>query len=126
MPGNSKSLWTAVSIAKNANIKSIPEILFLNKVKVKQDEIPKAFAKHFEEKIAKIVNKCHISDSVYNGKNKINVPNSNFMTEDNICKVVKTLKFKNLEGHDRIPQRVFIDGIEILRKPLAVLFSMIY
>ena len=48
------------------------------------------------------------------------------MTADNIVTAVKTLKIKNCEGHDRIPQRILVDGIEILKTPLAVLFDKIY
>ena len=35
-------------------------------------------------------------------------------------------KNKNCEGHDRIPQRVLIDGIDILKFPLSHLFNQIY
>ena len=48
------------------------------------------------------------------------------MTADNIVTAVKSLKIKNCEGHDRIPQRILVDGIEILKTPLAVLFNKIY
>ena len=126
IPGNSKTLWKAVNIAKNINPNPIPEVIFLDNVKISQNDAPEAFASHFESKINKIVEECRISNSVYNGRNKINVPDLNFMSEENILKVVKTLKVKNSEGHDRIPQRILIDGIDILRKPLAVLFSLIY
>ena len=37
-----------------------------------------------------------------------------------------TLKPKNLEGLDRIPQRVLLDGIEYLLTPLSCLFEQIY
>ena len=37
-----------------------------------------------------------------------------------------SLKLKNAEGHDRIPQRIMIDGAEILNKPMTVLFTLIY
>ena len=36
------------------------------------------------------------------------------------------MKIKNCKGHDRIPQRIIIDGIELLKAPLAVLFDKIY
>jgi hypothetical protein len=37
-----------------------------------------------------------------------------------------SLKCKNLEGFDRIPQRILKDGAEILVNPLTVLFNKIY
>ena len=37
------------------------------------------------------------------------------MMENEILSAVKSLAVKNLEGHDRIPQRILIDGYEILK-----------
>ena len=48
------------------------------------------------------------------------------MSIDNIIEAVKTLKSKNCEGHDRIPQRILKDGIDILKYPLSCLFNQIY
>ena len=36
------------------------------------------------------------------------------------------MKPKNCEGHDRIPLRFIADGMQILIKPLTVLFNKIY
>ena len=63
---------------------------------------------------------------VYNGRKKVNSTNKNFMTENEILEAVKSLKMKNSEGYDRIPQRILIDGIEHLIKPLTILFNKIY
>ena len=125
-PGNSKSLWSAVKTAKDVNISNIPKELYLGNQKVKSDDIPDAFASHFINKINSIVNESNIDrDHVYNGTRKITPQNLNFMTA-NIIAVVKTMKIKNCEGHDRIPQRIIIHGIELLKAPLAVLFDKIY
>ena len=48
------------------------------------------------------------------------------MQTNHIMAAVKTLKIKNCEGHDRIPQRILVDGLEILINPLTVLFEKIY
>ena len=42
------------------------------------------------------------------------------MTRDKIIECVKSLKVKNTEGYDRIPQRIIIDGLESLSKPLEI------
>ena len=127
IPGNSKSLWSAVKISKNINIAKIPENLYLNNIEVQKEDVPDAFATHFVNKIENIVRECKIdNENVYNGKQKLISQNENFMTADNIVTAVKTLKIKNCEGHDRIPQRILVDGIEILKTPLAVLFDKIY
>ena len=43
-----------------------------------------------------------------------------------ILECVKDLKMKNTEGYDRIPQRILLDGIEVLIEPLTQLFKMVY
>ena len=48
------------------------------------------------------------------------------MKESNILEAVMSLKLKNSEGFDRIPQRIIIDGIPKLLKLLCTLFNMIY
>ena len=48
------------------------------------------------------------------------------MSLNNIIAPAKTLKSKNCEGHDRIPQRVLKDGIDILKYPFSILFNQIY
>ena len=53
------------------------------------------------------------------------VPDQNFMTSHNILRAVKSIKMKNCEGENRIPQRIMIDGIEVLLAPLTE-FKRIY
>ena len=89
-------------------------------------DLPQAFADFFKSKVDDIVKNTVICPEVYNGKRKVNCNDENFMTESNILECVKTIKIKNVEGYDRIPQRVLVDGIEILLRPLAVLFDLIY
>ena len=42
-----------------------------------------------------------------------------FMDSERIKECVKSLKIKNTEGYDRIPQRIIVDGLDSLDKPLA-------
>ena len=67
-----------------------------------------------------------IDNNVYNGSKKINEQNKNFMSEVNIRKSILSLKLKNSEGYDRIPQRILIDGMSILLEPFTKLFNLIY
>ena len=126
LPGNTKSLWDAVKIAKDINIPMLPTSMFLNNTKIMESELPDAFAEFFTNKVNTITNDQTISNSVYNGVRKINAENQNFMTETEIRKAIKSLKPKNCEGHDRIPLRILTDGMQILIKPLKVLFEKIY
>ena len=50
----------------------------------------------------------------------------NFMSPLNIRTAILSLKLKNSEGDDRIPQRIILDGIDSLIDPFARLFSLIY
>ena len=63
---------------------------------------------------------------MYNGSQKLIPDSKMFMTKDNILECVKTIKVKNNEGYDRIPQRILVDGIDQLITPLTQLFSLIY
>ena len=67
-----------------------------------------------------------VDQAVYNGLKKIDSSQLNFMTELNIRRVMSTIKIKNCEGWERIPQRIFVEGIEVLAAPLTNLFNKIY
>ena len=126
IPGNSKSLWNAVKVAKNTNVSKLPPIMSLNGQTIPENELPDAFAEYFKNKIEKIMTETKVDENVYNGKRKLNCLDENFMTRNEVLAAVKTLSIKNCEGHDRIPQRFLVDGIDILIGPLSHLFSKIY
>ena len=126
VPGNSKSLWDAVKKAKDVNIKNLPDILFKSKVKLSENDHAAAFADFFNAKVNTIITETQINPSVYNGVNKINVDNEFFMERIHILECIKTIKTKNCEGYDRIPQRILSDGAEVLISPFVGLFRRIY
>ena len=80
----------------------------------------------FEKKIADTISSVSIDNNVYNGTRKVNEQNKNFMTPINIKNAISSLKQKNSEGFDRIPQRKLLDGISILIEPFSKLFDLIY
>ena len=49
-----------------------------------------------------------------------------FMSLLEVEKCIESIKVKNCEGFDRIPQRILVDGIEHLLPPLGKHFSLIY
>ena len=59
-------------------------------------------------------------------KEKIYSEDKTFMTRQDIHECIMTLKSKNSEGFDRIPQRILIDGVHLLLSPLTRLFDLIY
>ena len=126
LPGNSKSLWTAVKKAKGLNIAQLPETLTFNSIVIQNENLPDTFADFFSNKVKNIVNECNIDENVYNGTRKIDATNENFMTPSNIVKAIKSLKIKNCEGFDRIPVRILCDGINELTPVLSHLFNLIY
>ena len=70
MPGNSKSLWTAVKKAKNVNINSLPENLTLNSIKINNNDLPDTFAEFFTTKVKNITAECKIDRMSTTGKIK--------------------------------------------------------
>ena len=70
LPGNSKSLWDAVKIAKNQNTPTLPDIMSVNEINIKKKDLPLEFAKFFSNKIAQITSTTQISNAVYNGTKK--------------------------------------------------------
>ncbi len=126
IPGNNRSLWRAVGIAKNLNQEELPETMYHNGNKINNDELAEKFSEFFERKIENLTSNAIINAQVYNGTNKINVNDLNFMSSDKVLEAMKDLKIKNSEGTDRIPQRILADGIELLHRPLSALFYLVY
>ena len=126
LPGNSKTLWNAVKLAKDMNANSLPEILYENNVEIPCSKQAEVFATFFSEKVIKITNSAEINPGIYNGKNKIIGTPEFFMSTKDIHECLKSIKIKNCEGYDRIPQRILVDGANLLLKPLTGLFSRIY
>ena len=113
-------------MAKDINVTSLPEVLYENNVEIPSNKQAEIFAKFFSEKVIKITNSVNISPEVYNGKLKVNCDPSFFMSGNDILECLKSIKIKNCEGYDRIPQRILVDGAETLIKPLTGLFNRIY
>ena len=125
-PGNSKSLWRAVNTAKDIGQPRIPNDMMYNNKIVTGFDACESFAKFFEGKVNDIVRDVVIDPTVHNGGRKIYANDYMFMTRTDIVNSVKSLKVKNSEGYDRIPQRVLIDGLEILVEPLTIFFNKVY
>ena len=109
IPGNSRSLWKAVNVAKDQNSNEIPKSMFNEGISINEEELPECFAEYFENKVSKQSENVVLNPNVYNGVRKLpaylNYDTSNFMTSTNIRKAVLSIKKKNSEGEDRIPQR---------------------
>ena len=82
LPGNSKSLWRAVNIAKNNGQNVIPDNMCCENIAVVN--ISESFAEFFEKKVNNIVNQTLVNPNVYNGNKRIHASNEMFMTKSNI------------------------------------------
>ena len=51
VPGNSKSLWKAVTNSKNLNYESIPKEIYIGGISVDKNEMHETFADYFSSKI---------------------------------------------------------------------------
>ena len=51
---------------------------------------------------------------MYNGTKKLEQDNKMFMDKNSIMECILALQTKNSEGFDRIPQRILVDGADIL------------
>ena len=108
------------------NIESLPETLYNNGIEIPKDNVAEAFAGFFDGKVRQLVLNSELDPNIYNGKQKIHCDNGFFMSREDTLDCVSTLKIKNCEGYDRIPQRVIKDGISHLIVPLSNFFKAIY
>ena len=125
-PGNSKSLWSAVNLAKDTNHRGLPVSMRENGHEIPELNLPERFAEYFDSKIKNVINLVALDETVYNGYRKLNSQDQFFMGRAAIADTLKFLKVKNSEGFDRIPQRILTDGADILIGPLTGLFDRIY
>ena len=126
VPGNTKSLWKAVNMAKDTCKNNLPKTLYENGVEIDQDKVADVFGSFFDRKIRTILAEVRINDLVHNGRRMVDAEDRMFMRESDVLECIKTLKGKNSEGLDRIPQRILVDGAEVLLKPISGLFKRIY
>jgi hypothetical protein len=114
-----------VKIANDKNIEPKLRVMFKNNSEVDYESLPDEFAKFFDSKVKNIVNSVTVNSDVYNGQRLVISGVNMFMDTEAIISVVGTMKVKNSKGYDRIPQRVIIEGINHLIKPLTNLFKLI-
>ena len=107
-----------------ANI--LPVSMTLGGQKISEHDRSDCFATYFEEKIRNITNSTVVDPSVYNGVRKMVAGNEMFMSIGEVEICIRSIKIKNCEGYDRIPQRVLIEGIDHLLNPLSKLFTLVY
>ena len=93
---------------------------------IKNEDVSETFARYFDNKIKDVLSDIAIDPNVYNGSKKVQSDTSFFMTPTLVRECMDSLKIKNTEGYDRIPQRILVDGSEVLYGPFSVLFSKIY
>ena len=126
IPNNTESIWRSVKKAKDQDCSRLPNVMFKNKIEIPKDDQADVFSCFFDNKIKALLEATNIDQSVYNGKNLTTCANKMFMDRASIRECILSLKVKNNEGFDRIPQRILVDGIDNLLSPLTYLFQLIY
>ncbi len=115
-----------MKIARDVDTNVLPRTLYEGGVEIEKKLWPDRFADHFDKKIKTILGEINVEDQVYNGRKIVNAVNKNFMDYCSVRECIKSLKNKNSEGYDRIPQRILVDGVDVLLDPLHGLFKLIY
>ena len=82
LPGNSRSLWSAVNMAKDIGSNEIPSNMYYSDKRIPDGEVANCFAAFFEEKVKKIVKSAIIDPTVYNGNTKMAAADGDFMMEN--------------------------------------------
>ena len=115
-----------VKTAKDLEIIKLPASMSMAGRCVAEHERSECFASFFYEKVDKITKETIVDQNVYNGTRKMTAWSRMFMSSSEVESCIKSIKIKNCEGFDRIPQRVLIEGIVQLHRPLCKLFDAIY
>ena len=125
-PGNTGSLWNAVKKAQDVNTNDLPNTMYINNTPIAEDELPDKIANYFNTKVTKLADEAVINENVYNGTPKIATQTKMFMDPNSIRECILSIKVKNCEGYDSIPQRCLIDGVESLGTAFNGLFKRFY
>ena len=126
VPGNTQSLWRAVKVAKDTNTNELPNAMYRDGTLIEKNDLSENFAYFFDKNIQDLLLDTNINQSVYNGTQKVQTVESMFMDPTSVKEILRSLKIKNTEGFDRIPQRILVDGADILGDSLVGLFERIY
>jgi hypothetical protein len=126
MPGNTRSLWNAVKIAKDTNTNELPKTIFRDSHEINESSISNEYASFFDQKIRSLVNPVEIDYQVYNSNQKVLSCNKMFMDSVSVKECMLSLKNKTTEVMDRIPQCVLLDGADVLSESLTELLRLIY
>jgi hypothetical protein len=81
---------------------------------------------YFDIKIKDVLRQTSIDDNICNGVMKVMVENKFFMDQTSVRQCIYSLKVKNTDGYDLIPQRILVGSIGILIGPFSILFEKIY
>ena len=97
-----------------------------NGTQIEKEVLAEKVACFFDKKIRDLLEEVTINEDVYNGTLKVQPENKMFMDPVSVKEVLSSLKNKNSEGYDRIPQRILVDGADFLVRSFEGLFERIY
>jgi hypothetical protein len=100
--------------------------MFGSNLSLPKFELSCKFVRFFDNKIKDVLAIVSYDENVYNSRRLVNAEDKMFMDTSSNIDCIQTLKPKNSEGIDRIPQRVLKNGMDSLLTPLTRLFDQIY
>ena len=126
-PGDSRTLWKAVKVARNEGFEDLPDAIMYQGILATNDE-DKAnlFSSFFDSKVKTIEDEVNITydnlgERLIEDHEDIDLE----MTVEEILGIFSQTSPKNCSGFDRIPMRMLIDCKEILALNICNLFNKI-
>jgi hypothetical protein len=104
IPGNTNSKWKLVRNVMDVNVSNLPRSLLDNKFEKPQSTLQDKFAEYFDDKVKNV-----LKEDIIN----------NFLDDQSARKCILNFKVKSSESFDRTTQRILMDGIEVLTKPIT-------
>jgi len=125
-PGDSKTFWKSVNLARNkGDFSQQSEIHFENTIAKTNHEKAQLFADYFEKTIKQLRAKSDVTDC-FNGHPNDVIPDGNFFSPQLIGKLLSSIKKSQCAGFDRIPMIYLRDAAEVTSSKIQLLFEKIY
>ena len=109
---------------KKMNVSNIPKEMYSNNMPIPELDLPDTFAYFLWAKPQPLLMK-RLLKMMFKMWKTLFVDNDDFMLPNDVLNAVKSIKIKNCEGQDKIPQQILIDGIQYLLGPLSVILNKI-
>ena len=126
---DSKSMWKTVNANLGKIEEDLPDLCFDGKIGTTDTEKADLFAEFFVKKVSECASETNPTLNTVHGSKIEGIDGLSqgriIFSIDLLLKVMKTVKRKKCFGFDRIPMLVYVDGFDVLKDKICVLFNMI-